>query len=199
MTEDTTEQSDKEESLVADPPEDTSETVESGSEIQELQTQIADLEDRLKRAFAEQQNQRQRMLKDKANADRYAGAKLAGDLLEVMDNLERAVSSVPISLADNEHISNLTTGVKMVLEQMTQVLATHSIRKIMPMGEMVNYELHETVAEVDDHSAAPNHIIDVLQPGYVMHERLLRPAKVVISSGRMRADNADADPVDQQV
>ena len=139
------------------------------------------------------------MLKDKANADRYAGAKLAGDLLEVMDNLDRAMTSVPISLADNEHVNNLTTGVKLVLEQMTQVLATHSIRKINPMGEMVNYELHETIAEVDDNPAAPKHVIDVLQPGYVMHDRLLRPAKVVISSGRMRDDNPDADPVDQKV
>ena len=169
------------------------------SEVEELQAQVADLEDRLKRAFAEQQNQRQRMLKDKANADRYAGAKLAGDLLEVMDNLDRAMTSVPISLADNEHVNNLTTGVKLVLEQMTQVLATHSIRKINPMGEMVNYELHETIAEVDDNPAAPKHVIDVLQPGYVMHDRLLRPAKVVISSGRMRDDNPDADPVDQKV
>ncbi len=196
MTEDTTEQQPAE--IIEDAPEAETEVSEN-TEIAELQAQIADLEDRLKRSFAEQQNQRQRMLKDKANADRYAGAKLAGDLLEVMDNLERAVSSVPISLADNEHVSNLTTGVQLVLEQMTQVLATHSIRKISPMGEMVNYEFHETVAEVDDNPAAPKHVIDVLQPGYVMHDRLLRPAKVVISSGRMRDDNADADPVDQKI
>lgn len=175
------------------------ETREDSPEVVELLAQIADLEDRLKRAFAEQQNQRQRMLKEKVNADRYAGSRLATDFLDVIDNLERAIISVPISLSDNEHINNLTAGVKMVLEQMVQVLATHNIRKINPMGEVVNYELHETVTEVDDNPAVLNHVVDVLQPGYVMHDRLLRPAKVVISSGRMREDNAVADPVNKEI
>ena len=170
---------------------------EQQTEVETLRTQVEELEDRLKRSFAEQQNQRQRMLKDKVAADRYASAKIATDMLEAIDNLQRALDSVPVSLTDNQHVQNLSKGVEMVLNQMIQVLATHNIVQINPMGELLNYNLHETVAEVDDTTLPPQHVVDVLQVGYILHDRLLRPAKVVVSSGR--GESAKSGEVDKQV
>lgn len=168
------------------------------TDLSVLHAQIADLEDRLKRSYAEQQNQRQRMIKERAAHERYAGSKLATDLLDVMDNLERAINSVPIALADNAHVSNLIEGVRMVSEQFEQVFATHEIVKITPMGELINYDLHETVAEADDNPIPANHVIDVLQSGYMMKDRLLRPAKVVLSSGRKSSPKENDSHLDEE-
>ena len=172
---------------------------EASDQVIALQATIAELEDRLKRAFAEQQNQRQRMLKEKSNAERYGAAKFATDLFEVMDNLDRALQSVSFAAADDPHVSNLVTGVQMVQQQMAGVLNSHHIKEIVPLGEAFDYNLHETIAESDHDPAPANTIIEVAQKGYMLHDRLLRPAKVVISSGRGGSSDGDRQSVDQEV
>lgn len=157
-----------------------------------LETELAETKDRLLRALAETENVRRRAQRERDDAARYGASSLARDLVNVADNLRRAVASVPESQATDELTRTLLTGVEATERELLNAFERHGIRRIDPQGERFDHNFHEAVIEVESTGQPPGTVVQVLQPGYVMHDRLLRPAMVAVAKGAP----PEAGPVD---
>ena len=154
-----------------------------------LREEAASLRDQLLRALAEVENTRRRAQKDKQEAARYAPAPLARDLLAVSDNLGRALESVPEELARDERAKSLIEGIEMTRRELQSVFERHNIAKIEPVGEKLNPHHHEAMFEIEDPNQEPGTVIQVIEPGYVLHDRLLRPARVGVAKGGAKSES----------
>lgn len=153
-------------------------------EVATLQGQIADLTDRLLRAHAEMDNLRKRAAKESEDMARYAIQKFAADVVNVADNFERAINSTPENAAvDNPAFQSLLDGVSMTEREFLNVLERHGVKRISPLGEMFNPHQHQAVMETQDPSVPSGTIVQVFQMGYMIQDRVLRPAMVVVAKG----------------
>lgn len=130
------------------------------------------------RAQAEIQNMRRRAERDVEAAHKYALEKFAGEVITVADSLERALTSLD---ADNETLAPAREGTQLTLKVLLDVFGRFNIAQLDPKGETFNPEQHEAMAMVPHPEAAPNSVIDVLEKGYTLNGRLLRPARVVVA------------------
>lgn len=130
------------------------------------------------RAQAELQNVRKRIERDAENSRKYALEKFVGDLLAVVDSLERGLAALP---ADQETLAAAREGAGLTLKLFKDTLRRHEVEEIDPKGQPFNPQFHEAVAQVPSAEAAPNTVIDVMQRGFSLSGRLLRPAMVVVS------------------
>ncbi|MDJ0685031.1 MAG: nucleotide exchange factor GrpE [Alphaproteobacteria bacterium] len=166
-----------------------------------LQAENAQLKDRLMRALAEVENTRRRAEKDRQDAAKYGPSGLAKELLPVLDNLGRAVQSVtPDQREENEALNNISTGVEMVAKQFLDAFARFGVKQIDPeAGERFSYEVHQAMSELEMPDQPAGAIVQTLQPGYMMHDRLLRAAMVVVAKGGPKPGAAppeDHKPID---
>jgi molecular chaperone GrpE len=173
--------------------------------VAELEAEAADLKDRLLRALAEQENARRRAERDREEAIRFAASGLARDLLSTLDNLRRAIEAVPEEKAGDETVRQLLTGVVATERALLGALAKHGIRRIDSLGEPFNPDRHEAVFEVTDPARSAGTVAEVLQEGYLHHDRLLRPAMVGVAKGGEGPTESDssngheeASPVDRR-
>lgn len=159
--------------------------------LDQLQNEVDDLKDRLQRAVAETENVRRRAERERQEAVKYAASPLAKDLLGVADNLRRAVESVPAEQAEeNEAVKSLLAGVQMTGKELEETLSKHGIRHMdIKPGDRFDPHYHEAMFEVPTDQQAPGTIVQVVQSGYMLHERLLRPARVGVAKA---ADNGGA-------
>jgi molecular chaperone GrpE len=158
-----------------------------------LEAEVASLKDQLLRAMAESENVRRRAQRDREDSLKYAAAPVIKDLLGVADNLERALQSVPEEqMAENEPTKNLRLGVEMTLRELQSVFERHSIKTINPLGERLDPHLHEAMYEVEDPTKPAGTVVQIIQSGYRLHDRLLRPARVGIAKGGPKAGAPDA-------
>ena len=149
-----------------------------------LEGEVASLKDQLLRAMAETENIRRRSQREREDSVKYAAAPVIRDLLGVADNLQRALESVPEELAaENEVVSNLRLGVQMTQKELNSAFERHQIRAIAPLGEKLDPHLHEAMFEVEDPEKPAGTVVQIIQTGYRLHDRLLRPARVGISKG----------------
>ncbi len=141
---------------------------------------IEDLNDKALRALAEAQNTRRRADIDIQNAKNYAIQSFAKDLLGVMDNLFRACDTISTedAVADPK-LNSVKEGIEITKREMINVLERFSVKRIEPTGEAFDPNLHQAISQVVDATTAPNTVIQVLQPGYILKDRLLRPALVI--------------------
>ncbi|HXP30240.1 MAG TPA: nucleotide exchange factor GrpE [Stellaceae bacterium] len=147
-----------------------------------LEADLAETKDRLLRALAETENVRRRAQREAADAARYAAANFAKDLLSVADNLRRALASVPEGEAQDELTRNLLAGVAATERELLAAFERHGLKRIDPaLGDRFDHNLHQAMFEVESPDQAPGSIAQVLQPGYVLHDRLLRPALVGVA------------------
>ncbi len=148
-----------------------------------LEQELAELRDRHLRALADLENIHRRHVRELNEVRKKALADFATDLLEVADNLRRAIESVPrAELDESDLLMSLLTGVELVERQLLQVFEKYGIRRIEPTpGEPFRHELHEAVYEVETADHRPGVVAEVMQVGYRMGERLLRPARVGIA------------------
>jgi molecular chaperone GrpE len=153
----------------------------------ELAAELAECKDRLLRAMAEQENARRRAQRERDEAVRFATSGLARDLLPTADNLRRAIESVPEEQASSEPVRQLLAGIVATERALLEALEKHGIRRIDALGEPFDPERHEAMFEVVDDQRPAGIVAEVLQPGYLHHERLLRPAVV----GVTRSEDAD--------
>jgi molecular chaperone GrpE len=162
-------------------------TVAGGSSSEDraqLLAENAELKDRLLRALAEVENTRRRSERDLDNMRQYAITQFAGDMLNVADNLERAVASIPASAREGVGgLKTLVEGFELTEKELLRSLEKYGIRKLDPVGERFDPNLHEALFEVADPSVPHGTVTKVLQPGYAIGARALRPAKVGITSG----------------
>ena len=164
--------------------------------ITALEQQVAEFKDAHLRALAEGENIRRRGQRERDEAIRYGAAALGRDLLPVADNLRRAIDAVPIEERQGESpLANLVAGVEMVERELLKAFEAHQIRRIDPKGEKFDHSRHQALFEIDAASVPPGHVAEVLQVGYVLHDRLLRPAMV----GVAKTGPADVARVDTVV
>ena len=162
--------------------------------LNELEEQVADLNDKLLRAVAETENVRRRTTREKEDASKYAIAGFAGDMVTVADNLTRALSSIDEETrANDEAVSNLMDGVEMTLRDLLNAFERTGIKRIEAMDQPFDHNLHEAMFEMEDPSKPSGTIMQVVQEGYTIRDRLLRPTKVGVSKGGPKAVPPAAD------
>ena len=183
-----------EEHAEIDNQEDTTEKLNPDEEKNLLNIQIADLKDQLLRTMAESENIRKRTLKEVEQAKKYSHISFVRDLVSSVDNLKRALDSVPEDKTDlPEPITNLILGLEIVEKEIVTTLERHNIKQISPLGDKFDYNFHQAMFEVPTNDSEPGLIVEVSQNGYLLYERLVRPAMVGISKKIQQDDDKDKD------
>ncbi|MCS5596591.1 MAG: nucleotide exchange factor GrpE [Pseudomonadota bacterium] len=178
--------------------EDTFAGADSAARIAELEQAVAQEKERALRALAEAENTRRRALKDREDAGKYAISRFARDLLDVLDNFSRAMDAVPEDLKEvDERINGVITGVESVQNDMLKIFTSHGIQKIEPLDERFDPNFHEVMFEAPGSGKPEGVVIQVIEPGYVISGRLLRPARVGVAKGDPGA--APNHAVDEEV
>ena len=169
--------------------EDETDKLNSEDEKSLLNIQISDLKDQLLRTMAESENIRKRTLKEVEQAKKYSHISFVRDLVSSVDNLKRALDSLPEDKTNlPEPITNLILGLEIVEKEIVTTLERHNIKQISPLGEKFDYNLHQAMFEVPKNDCEPGVIVEVSQNGYLLYDRLVRPAMVGISK-KIEQDN----------
>ncbi|MGB0899312.1 MAG: nucleotide exchange factor GrpE [Psychrobium sp.] len=166
---------------------DAARIAELEKELQTTKELVASQQDGVLRGKAEVENMRRRVSQDVEKAHKFALNKFANELLPVVDNLERALSAAD---KESEHTKAMVEGVEMTLSSMMSALDKSGVKAIDPKGETFNPELHQAMTMIEVPGAEPNSIIDVMQKGFELNGRLLRPAMVVVAKGNGVDTNA---------
>jgi len=148
-----------------------------------LAAEVAELKDQLLRAVAETENIRRRAAREKLDASKFGIASLARDLLVVPDTLDRAIASIAEDARAQEGISSLIEGMELTQRQLLGIFERHGIKLIHPMGEKFDPNFHQAMFEAPDTGQPDGTIVQILQAGYVIGDRLLRPAMVGVAKG----------------
>ncbi|MCZ7674889.1 MAG: nucleotide exchange factor GrpE [Roseovarius sp.] len=153
------------------------------AEIEALRAERDAFQDKFMRALADAENARKRAQKDRIEAENYGGSKLARDMLPVFDNLKRAIEAVTDE--QKEHAAALIEGVQLTLRELVNVFDKHGIRVIDPQpGDKFDPQYHEAMFEAPVPGTKQGAIIQVSTQGFMLHDRILRPARVGVSSNR---------------
>ena len=164
-----------------------------------LVDEAAEMKGKLLRALADMENLRKRTEREVADSRQYGIASFARDILAVADNFGRALGTIgpEVRAGADATVASFIEGVELTEKELLRVLEKNGIRKIEPLGEKFDPNLHQAMYEVPDPSVPSGSVVQVIQPGYVIGERMLRPAMVAVSKGgpKMAApvanDNAD--------
>jgi len=153
--------------------------------MEQLAREAADLKDRLLRSLAEMENIRRRNERDVADARAYGISAFARDLLAVADNMRRALDVVATELHDNSDpgIKALIAGVELTERELLNALEKHGVKQLDPRGSKFDPHRHQAMFEVPDASVPAGTVVQVVQPGYTIGERVLRPAMVAVAKG----------------
>lgn len=162
-----------------------------GDEVASLKAEVADLKDRLLRTMAETENVRRRAEKDKADASAYAVTNFARDMLNISDNLRRALDTMPEDVPAD--LKAFVEGVEMTERELLNIFERHGIKKVDPkVGDKFDHQIHQAMFEVPTTEHVPGSVMQVVAAGYVIRDRLLRPAMVGVAKG-------DVQKVDTEV
>ena len=159
-----------------------------------LEAEAAQMKDRALRAMADAENTRKRAQKDVEETTKYAVSGFAQGLVVVAENLYRALASLSDEARKADNVKPLADGVEMTLKELMGVFERHGIRRIDPAGEKFDPHFHQAVLQVDVPDAEAGTVVQVLQAGYAIHDRLLRPALVGVA--RQPAQGEDPKRVD---
>ncbi|MDD9900179.1 MAG: nucleotide exchange factor GrpE [Alphaproteobacteria bacterium] len=162
--------------------------------IAALEEQLADMKDRLLRAMAETENIRKRSEREKQDTAKFAVSSFAKSLLSVADNLSRALAAVtPEQRESDPPLKNIYTGVEMTEKELLRALEKEGIKKIDAMDKPFDPNLHEVMFEGEAADKPPGTVIQVIEDGYTIFERLLRPARVGVSKGGVPEEGSTVD------
>lgn len=172
------------------------------NELERLRTEVADLKEKHLRALAEVENTRRRAERDRLDASQYAVTRFARDMLAVSDNLQRALAHFPVQARSGapEEVKAVLEGIEATERQLAATLERHGVRAIDATDAKFDPHLHQAIAEVPANGKPAGSIVDVVQTGYVIADRLLRPAMVTVarSDGDSAAKAASYSPTAQQ-
>jgi molecular chaperone GrpE len=151
------------------------------------------MKEQLLRALADTENMRKRSQREIEDASKYAVSSFARDMVTVLENLHRTLQNITAEArAENPALNVLAEGVEMTERELSQAFARHHIRRIDPHGEKFDHNFHQAVAQVESQETPAGHVVHVMQAGYVIHDRLLRPAMVAVSKGTPAVINTEA-------
>lgn len=162
---------------------------EDSSQVTALEDEVAELKEQVLRAHAETQNVRRRAEQDVEKAHKFGNEKFAKEMLTVVDNLERALQSLPEE--QDEHFIAMREGVEMTLTSTLATFAKFNIKPVNPENEAFDPQLHQAMSMVENPDLPANTVIAVMQKGYTLHDRLLRPAMVMVSKGGPTPNSID--------
>lgn len=155
-----------------------------GADLDALLVENAEMRDRLLRAMADMENLRRRTEREKADTARYAISNFARDILTVGDNIKRAIDHVPAeAAAEDPALKSFLEGVQLTERELLNVLERHGVTRIEPLGQRFDPNSHQAMYEVPDPSVPEGTVVDVMQQGYAIGDRCLRPALVAVSKG----------------
>jgi molecular chaperone GrpE len=159
-----------------------------------LAKEAADLKDRLLRTLAEMENLRRRTEREVADSRVYAVTSFARDILAVADNMERAMKALDDEIRDKADagVKALLDGVELTERELINVMEKHGIKRLEPQGQKFDPNLHQAMFELPDPSVPAGTVVQVMQPGYTLGERVLRPALVGISKGGPKTPPGEA-------
>lgn len=164
----------------AEPPEEE----QAEEEVPSLEAELATVKEQMLRIAAEAENTRKRAARDLADTRQYAVTGFAREMLDVADNLARALAAIPEGAREtaSEALGGLISGVELTDKNLHNALERNGVRKIDPKGERFNPNMHQAVAQIPANAPA-GEVVEVIQPGYLLGERTLRAAMVAVSSG----------------
>ena len=151
------------------------------SEENKLEEEIENLKEEKIRLLAEMENLRKRFEREKVETIKFGSINLARDILSPADNLERALSALPEKEEYSQNIKNLVEGLKMVLKEFKNILERHGVKKIEAMDKKFDHNFHQAMMEVERDDVDEGTVVQEVQSGYTMHDRLLRAAMVGVS------------------
>ncbi len=156
---------------------------EAGNEerISAMEAELEELKQQVLYARAETQNVRRRMEKDIADARAYAATAFARDILSVSDNLSRALEAVPQELREDDKLRGLVAGIEATMREVEKVFGQHGITRIAATGLPLDPNQHQAMIEVPHAEAEPGTVVQEMQSGYMIRDRLLRPALVAVA------------------
>src|SRR6202020_196398 len=165
-----------------------------------LDRELADMKDRLLRTLAEMENLRKRTEREVTDARLYGVASFARDVLGVADNIRRALDAVPAEARAHAHagMKALVGGVELTERELLKALEKNGVRQFTPHGEKFDPNVHQAMYEVPDPSVPAGSIVQVMQPGYMIGERVLRPALVAVAKGGPQAPPSSASGNDNR-
>ncbi|MBP7981628.1 MAG: nucleotide exchange factor GrpE [Arenimonas sp.] len=145
------------------------------ADLEQLKAAVAQMQEERLRERAELENQRKRLVRDVDMARKFANERLLGDLLPVLDSLDAGLA------AAGAEPSPLRDGLELTFKQLLKVAADNGLQRIDPVGEAFNPEQHQAISQIAADGSAPDSVVQVFQKGYLLNERLLRPALVVVA------------------
>lgn len=165
-------------------PDDVDDTQEELDPFEALTAERDQLKDQLLRALADTENMRRRTEREMESARKYGHTNFARDLVGAIDNLARAIDAVGATNDDQDNtqaMQALITGIELSWTEIQTVIEKHGVKRINPVGEKFDYNLHQAMFEVPTDEHEPGVVVEVVQHGYVLHDRLLRPAMVGVA------------------
>ena len=147
---------------------------------------IEQLRDEKLRLLAEMENLRKRSERDRVDSIRYGSINLARDILSLNDNLSRALDAIPEEEKNSETFKNLTDGLKMVQRDFSTILEKHGVKKIDALNKKFDHNFHQAMMEIETNESEEGLVVQEIQSGYTMHERLLRPSMVGVSKKTLK-------------
>lgn len=153
--------------------------------VAELEAELARMKDHMLRALADAENTRKRAVKEREDATKFAISAFARDMLDIADNFRRALDAIPEEArsGDDPLIKNLTAGIEAIERGLLKTFEKHGIKKLDPLGVPFDPNFHEVMFETPIPGKPQGIVIQVLEPGYTISDRLLRPARVGIAKG----------------
>jgi molecular chaperone GrpE len=147
-----------------------------------LEVKVEELKDQLMRSLADGENLRKRTSKEVDQAKKYSHISFVRELVSSIDNLQRALNSIPEDKSNlSEPIKNLIIGLEIVEKEIISTFEKHNLKQIFPLDEKFDYNFHQAMFEVPTNDKEPGIVVEVSQKGYLLHDRLVRPAMVGIS------------------
>ncbi|NVK45679.1 MAG: nucleotide exchange factor GrpE [Rhodobacteraceae bacterium] len=157
------------------------ETGDLSEELEQLRAERDEFRDRFMRAVADAENSRKRADRDRREAENYGGSKLARDMLPVFDNMKRAIDAIAEDQRETQ--AALIEGIELTMRELLNTFAKHGIQIVNPdVGETFDPQIHEAMFEAPLPGTKAGDIIQVMNVGFMIHDRLLRPAQVGVSS-----------------
>lgn len=172
---------------------------EESKDVAALKAEIAQLKDKMLRAVAEAENVRRRAEREKADATKFGITRLARDLMGVADNFERALATVPSEERENvpDHIQNLLAGLEMTEQELVTAFEKNGIRRIEPQrGARFDPNFHQAVAEIPSSDQPGGTVVHLTQTGYLLDDRVLRPAMVTVARAQPGGQTPGSGEVD---
>ena len=160
---------------------DNSEKDEYELKLEEAIKELENLKEEKLRLLAEMENLRKRAARDKADSIKYGSTNLARDILSPNDNLSRALDAIPKEEKRSNSINNLIDGLNMVQKEFMSILEKHGVKKIDALNNKFDHNFHQAMLEIESDKHEDGIVIQEIQSGYIMHDRLLRPSMVGVS------------------